>query len=181
MNALRESSMLQLCQSLLTIPLSLVLLWGCTVQQNNSEDTRNEIVVLAANAEVLVGENRFSFALLEQDGQTIDNAIVSAQFVKTNPKTLPTPEANSDATRVKAKFRQIKGVTPHIHPDDSLHLHDETHGFYVIIVIRHVRFFQIGPKSYSFTKTFPLKHILTHAVSATLIKFCYTIGLNFRL
>ena len=130
MNALRKSSILQLCQSLLTIPLSLVLLWGCTVQQNNSEDTRNEIVVLAANAEVLVGENRFSFALLEQDGQTIDNAIVSARFVKTNPKTLPTPEANSDATRVKAKFRQIKGVTPHIHPDDSLHLHDETHGFW---------------------------------------------------
>ena len=132
MNALNERSIIQHCQPFLAIPLSLVLLWGCTVNQNYSDDLQNEVVVLAANAEVLVGENRFSFALFEQDGQTIDNAIVSVQFVKATPNTPLTPEANSETLRVKAEFRQIKGVTPHIHPNGSLHLHDEIHGFYVL-------------------------------------------------
>lgn len=86
----------------------------------------SEYTGIIASSEFVVGENRFPFGLVSGDGGLLENARVQVRFYLLHP--------DSDELRAEAQagFREIKGVTPHQHPDGEIHEHLEVRGAYVV-------------------------------------------------
>ena len=105
--------------------LALALLAaGCTASP--SPDTAADYSPFLAAAEFTPGANRFPFALIAVSGESLDGATVEVAFHWLEDDS-STPRATATAT-----FHTLRGVTPHLHEDGTLHPHDETAGFYVV-------------------------------------------------
>ena len=76
-------------------------------------------------SEFVVGENRFPFALASMEGEPLANAALSVSFYY-----LEDSEWRYRFRR-KAEYREVEGVTPHLHDDGFLHRHLDVRGQYV--------------------------------------------------
>ena len=81
---------------------------------------------IIASSEFVVGENRFPFGLVSDDGSLLENAQVLVRFY------LLGQESSELRGEAQAKFREIRGVTPHQHADGEIHEHLEVRGAYII-------------------------------------------------
>lgn len=81
---------------------------------------------IIASSEFAVGDNRFPFGLISDDGKLLENAQVQVRFY------LLTRESDELRGEAQAGFHQIKGVTPHQHVDGQLHGHVEVRGVYIV-------------------------------------------------
>jgi hypothetical protein len=78
-----------------------------------------------AATEFTVGSNRFPFALVARDGKPLMGAEVKATFSMV--------EGGGGKKLVQdAHYRELKGVTPHLHPDGAIHEHFDVRGIYVV-------------------------------------------------
>ncbi|MQF68784.1 hypothetical protein FIM12_00400 [SAR202 cluster bacterium AD-804-J14_MRT_500m] len=108
--------------------LAVMLLVIASISCNTGETTSSEdgYDSILGTRDLNVGENRFTFVIASRDGQIIENADVELQFQihegeVTRPKFVST-----------AIYREIKGITPHVHPDSEIHEHIDARGFYVV-------------------------------------------------
>ncbi len=85
-----------------------------------------DIVALAAGAEYVVGENRFSFGLFTHDNIFISGASVAVHFYQLDTGE---PVLRSSA---QAVYRETVAETRHLHDDGEDHLHQEATGIYVV-------------------------------------------------
>ena len=76
-------------------------------------------------SEFVVGENRFPFALASVEGEPLADANVSVGFYH-----LEDDEWRHRFSR-SAEYREVEGVTPHLHDDGFLHRHLDVRGQYV--------------------------------------------------
>lgn len=85
-----------------------------------------ETSAILAASEIVVGEGRFPFGLVGENGRLINGAEVRIKFyhMRADP-----PKLKSEA---QAVFRTIHGVSPHKHGDGQIHLHQEARGVYVV-------------------------------------------------
>ena len=76
-------------------------------------------------SEFLAGENRFPFALASVEGEPLANAALTVSFYY----------LEDDQWRYRfrrnAEYREVQGVTPHLHDDGFLHRHLDVRGQYV--------------------------------------------------
>ena len=79
-------------------------------------------------SEFVVGENRFPFALASVEGEPLVNAHISVRFYY-----LQDSEWQYRFLR-NAEYREVEGVTPHLHDDGSLHKHLDVRGQYLATV-----------------------------------------------
>ncbi|MDE2838601.1 MAG: hypothetical protein OXL97_14020 [Chloroflexota bacterium] len=79
-------------------------------------------------AELVAGPdpNRFPFALADKDGAFLKGAEVSVRFFEFEG------EDSRFHAEGQAVWRQVEGVTPHLHDDGELHLHLDYTGLYVV-------------------------------------------------
>ena len=84
-----------------------------------------EVSVIVAASEFVVGEDRFPFGLVSQEGALLENAEVRVRFHYLKEES---DELRGEAP---ARFHQIEGVTPHRHADGEIHEHPELRGIYV--------------------------------------------------
>ncbi|MBM3925080.1 MAG: hypothetical protein FJ320_03715 [SAR202 cluster bacterium] len=78
-----------------------------------------------AATEFTVGSNRFPFALVSRDGTPLAGAQVNATFTQVDGD-------KSGKASGTAHYRELKGVTPHLHPDGAIHEHFDVRGIYVV-------------------------------------------------
>ena len=81
---------------------------------------------IIASSEFVVGQNRFPFGLVSEDGQLLEGAQVNVRFYYLKQES---SELRSEAPAI---FRQIEGVTPHLHPAGKIHEHLEVQGVYIV-------------------------------------------------
>ena len=81
--------------------------------------------ILAA-AEFVPGENRFPFGLVDKNGAFLEGAEVSVRFFALEG------EDSRFHAEAQAVWREVEGVTPHVHDDGELHLHLDYAGLYVV-------------------------------------------------
>lgn len=93
------------------------------VETTSPEDELDSIL---GTRSLIVGENRFTFVIASRDGQIIENADVEAQFQMHNGEVI-VPKTIS-----KAMYKEIKGITPHVHSDGEIHEHIDARGFYLV-------------------------------------------------
>ena len=110
-----------------------LVLAGCgqsagTASENTTviEAAPTEIVALAAGAEYVIGENRFSFGLFTHDNIFIPGAAVQVDFYQLDTGE---PVFRSSAPAV---YRETVAETRHLHDDGEDHLHQEATGVYVV-------------------------------------------------
>ena len=84
-----------------------------------------QVGVIVAASEFVVGEDRFPFGLVSQDGTLQENAEVRVRFHYLKEGV---SELRGEAP---ARFQQIEGVTPHQHADGQIHEHAELRGIYL--------------------------------------------------
>ena len=70
--------------------------------------------------------NRFPFALADKNGAFLEGAGVSVRFFELDGET---SRFHSEAHAV---WREVEGVTPHVHDDGEVHLHLDYAGVYVV-------------------------------------------------
>ena len=76
-------------------------------------------------SEFVVGQNRFPFALASMEGEPLPDASVSVSFF-----FLQGQEWNYRFRR-DAEYREVEGVTPHLHDEGFVHKHRDVRGQYV--------------------------------------------------
>ena len=76
-------------------------------------------------SEFVVGQNRFPFALASTEGEPLADASVSVSFFYLQGADW------QYRFRRDAVYREVKGVTPHLHDDGSVHNHQDVRGQYV--------------------------------------------------
>lgn len=81
---------------------------------------------ILASSEFTVGHNRFPFGLVSEDGQLLEGAQVSVRFYYLKQDS---SELRAEAPAI---FREVRGVTPHLHPDGEIHEHLEVRGAYIV-------------------------------------------------
>ncbi|MCY4582194.1 MAG: hypothetical protein OXE50_05255 [Chloroflexi bacterium] len=83
--------------------------------------------ILAA-AEFVAGPqpNRFPFGLVDKNGAFLKRADVSVRFFELDG------EESRFHAEAQAVWREVEGVTPHLHDDGEVHLHLEYAGVYVV-------------------------------------------------
>ena len=83
---------------------------------------------VVATSEILVGDKRLPFGLVDFDGKLVEGANVEAQIFKLHQNGSLIPVANLDA-----QFREIRGTKrDHQHTDGSTHVHQEVRGIYTL-------------------------------------------------
>ena len=88
---------------------------------------RSQVNGILAASEMLVGENRFPFALANSEGTLIEGARVHARFYRL------LGEGRAELrTQADANFLEVTGFTPHQHADGQTHMHEEVRGLYVV-------------------------------------------------
>jgi hypothetical protein len=84
--------------------------------------------VIMAGSEILVGDKRLSFGLLDFNGDLVEKADVEAQIYKLHQNGSLIPVNTATAT-----FQEIHGIERgHEHADGSNHVHQEVRGVYII-------------------------------------------------
>jgi hypothetical protein len=81
---------------------------------------------IIASSEFIVGQNRFPFGLVSEDGQLLEHAQVNVRFYYLKQDS---SELRAEAPAI---FREVRGVTPHPHPDGEVHEHLEVRGAYTV-------------------------------------------------
>ncbi len=76
-------------------------------------------------SEFVMGENRFPFALASFEGEPLADADVSVSFYYLRDSEW------EFRFRREADYREVEGVTPHLHDDGFLHKHLDVRGQYV--------------------------------------------------
>ena len=76
-------------------------------------------------SEFVVGENRFPFAIASTDGEPLAHADISVSFYHLQDSQW------QYRFRRDAEYREVEGVTPHLHDDGFLHRHLDVRGQYV--------------------------------------------------
>lgn len=97
---------------------------SCNGVETTSPDY--ELDSILGTRSLIIGENRFTFVIASRDGQIIENADVEAQFQLHNGETIVSKAVS------KAIYREIKGITPHVHSDGEIHEHIDARGFYLV-------------------------------------------------
>ena len=109
-----------------------LLLAACSSGSSQAEPTSTQLTQvpeytgIIAASEFVVGENRFPFGLVSDDGSLLENAQVNVRYY------LLGPETDEFRSEVPAQFHIIEGITPHLHGDDQIHEHLESRGAYVV-------------------------------------------------
>ncbi|MBI4336330.1 MAG: hypothetical protein HY683_00675 [Chloroflexi bacterium] len=88
---------------------------------------RDTLAGMLAGSEFLVGEDRFPFGVRALDGGLVEGAKVHARFLKLGQGGKDQFKGEADAA-----WREVRGTTPHQHPDSQVHLHEEVQGIYVV-------------------------------------------------
>ena len=70
--------------------------------------------------------NRFPFGLVDKNGAFLEGAEVSVRFFELDG------EDSRFHAEAQAVWREVEGVTPHLHDDGELHLHLDYAGVYVV-------------------------------------------------
>ena len=70
--------------------------------------------------------NRFPFALVDKNGAFLEGAGVSVRFFELEG------EDSRFHAEAQAAWREVEGVTPHVHEDGEVHLHLDYAGVYVV-------------------------------------------------
>lgn len=120
--------------ALLAVGFALLIAAACSGSDSNAPaatatpsepPTLNGIV---AASEILVGDKRLPFGLVDFDGRFVEGANVEAQIFK----LLQDGSSRSVAT-AEAQFREIRGTErEHQHSDGSNHVHQEVRGIYTL-------------------------------------------------
>ncbi len=110
------------------IMFGVILAGGCN---SNSPVTltsiqSDELSGLLAASEMVVGENRFPFGVMDVSGRLIPDAEVHVSFYKLN-NDQEVLKSEADAV-----FYNISGSTPHRHPDGEIHMHEEVLPVYTV-------------------------------------------------
>ena len=108
----------------LAVSLALVaLLAGCGGEPEPPAPVYSGIL---AASEFVPGANRFPFGLVDRDGAFLEEAEVSVRFFELQGET------SRFHAEAQAVWREVEGVTPHLHDDGELHLHLDYAGLYVV-------------------------------------------------
>lgn len=90
-----------------------------------------DYVAVQTSTQLMVGDNRFPFVLLSADAsKALEGPAVRVQFYSLKK---PEAELRAEATAV---FREVRGITPHRHPDGQIHRHAQKQGVYVVDKVR---------------------------------------------
>ena len=112
--------------ALLALSLAALAVAACTSGHSaEGEGARQYSGVLGAT-EFVVGQNRFPFGLVDVDGRELAGASVQVQFYAL---TQEEPQIKAQAA---AQWREVTGVTRHIHDDGQADLHLDVRGVYVV-------------------------------------------------
>ena len=87
---------------------------------------RTDVNVFLTATEFVVGPNRFPFAVVTNDGVSIDQARVDVRF-----SLLDGAATNFKFSR-GGTFHETRTTTPHIHADGFVHMHVDARGYYVV-------------------------------------------------
>ncbi len=103
----------------------VALLAGCGGEPEPPAPVYSGIV---AAAEFVAGAepNRFPFALVDKNGAFLEGADVSVRFFELDGET------SRFHAETQAVWREVEGVTPHVHDDGEVHLHLDYAGVYVV-------------------------------------------------
>ena len=114
--------------AILAISLALAAVVSAWLLLDGPTDTLGELPQYNSfhgASEFVVGENRFPFALASMEGEPLANAALSVSFYY----------LQDDQWRYRfrrnAEYREVEGVTPHLHDDGFLHRHLDVRGQYV--------------------------------------------------
>ena len=110
---------------LVTAAAGVALLAGCGGEPEPPAPVYSGIVTAA---EFVAGEqpNRFPFGLADKNGALLEGAEVSVRFFELQDGT------SRFHAEAQAVWREVEGVTPHLHDDGELHLHLDYAGVYVV-------------------------------------------------
>ena len=106
--------------------LSVLAAAGCASDRAPVRQAAPEYSGILAATEFVAGQNRFPFGLIDIDGAELTEASVQVQFYSLNQEE---PEFRVEAA---AQWREVTGVTPHVHDNGQTHLHVEVRGLYVV-------------------------------------------------
>ena len=76
-------------------------------------------------SEFVVGQNRFPFAIASMEGEPLSDASVSVSFFYLQDADW------QYRFRRDAEYREVEGVTPHLHDEGFVHKHQDVRGQYV--------------------------------------------------
>lgn len=102
-----------------------MVLLACASNSNSSADQPVSSFLTASDW--VVGQNRVPFALVRNDGSTIENANLSVKFYSRTPDGERELQSSESAI-----FYKIKGSTEHFHPDGLAHDHPVFRNLYVV-------------------------------------------------
>ena len=109
----------------LAVVMAVTALAGCGTEPDPPAPVYSGIL---AAAEFVAGPqpNRFPFGLVDKNGAFLEGADVSVRFFELDG------EDSRFHAESKAVWREVEGVTPHLHDDGELHLHLDYAGVYVV-------------------------------------------------
>ena len=109
----------------LVVVMAVTALAGCGGEPEPPAPVYSGIL---AAAEFVAGPqpNRFPFGLVDKNGAFLEGADVSVRFFELDG------EDSRFHAESKAVWREVEGVTPHLHDDGELHLHLDYTGVYVV-------------------------------------------------
>ena len=116
---------------ILVLTIALVAAISAWLLLDDSPDTLGELPQYNSfhgASEFVVGENRFPFALASVEGEPLANAALSVSFYYLQD------DQWRYRFRQNAEYREVEGVTPHLHEDGFLHRHLDVRGQYVATV-----------------------------------------------
>lgn len=101
---------------------------ACSSSEDTASSNRTspEYNSFLGASEFAVGENRFPFALASLEGQFLENAQVMVDFFALREAT------RELKFRLPAQFREVVGVTPHLHEGGGVHGHLDVRSIYVV-------------------------------------------------
>lgn len=113
---------------ILTLSLALAAAVSAWLLLDDADTTLGELPrynSFHGASEFVVGENRFPFAIASTNGEPLADADVSVSFYRL--------EGSGWQYRFRrdAEYREVQGVTPHLHDDGFLHRHLDVRGQYV--------------------------------------------------
>ena len=98
-----------------------LVIWAC-----GDPAVRTDVNVFLTATEFVVGENRFPFVLMTNEGDRIDQAKIEVRF------SVIDGESDRFKQVLTAELHEISSGTPHAHADGSLHMHVDARSYYLV-------------------------------------------------